>query len=914
MPTDFVDLLLRLEDHDIIPSCLSAERHKPRDFLLHYLGCEQFFQREEYLASLSANQARQVHAKLQRIQYLRNAMFNDIGEGRSLVQNLTSSLERWRDTKDFQEGIDRVRELRTLHFATNGMAQKDVRISTRGGEYNPDIDTNAYMVRFRNGRLVHDTMDSRFQEQFPAHRVSVQDLIYGREDESPLNAPEETINYFHFPANNMFRAITRYLRNKPTSPRPSQSNEVLEESPAGINRDRKISTADVRSCLYGCRHKKVPSEGQDGIALFMPYLHWDTARHQGKISQAVYKETERQRKEKLQQERQLAGMRRVRHRGLQLLNAQSRQPNTAWRLENRTVSGRPDIKPTTTRPATPPRRTATGVFANIMKRHGRFRKVPLWSVFTTDDQNRVVAGSELGQVLFDAAMLYEAMSTYREKALIQKYLHEDPPLHPRRTLEQTNEWTLSLSWHASARDQVVHRATRPKQLDFHSVDPFTKEWRDRVRKIPRVMMIDQLWMWILDDRTIITCFPDQGDVTGSNNGPGIHKNIRDAFIKTGKGQNKTVFDVALVILGEALISRASLYAVKANMEINLDSIFSHKMVRLEFCQYSEKPFEMYKHSFGAEQYWEWARIFSRLAHTDVDNGLSDLIVPFLDIGKEGELQGQIKSIVRDLEIMLRISIEQKEVVEKFEKTMLQLARGRPTPDVDPLLMEIHSNVEDLEDMRRSANDISASVTVVQAWQSMKQGEDTQRQNVTLLVFTVVTVIFLPMSFISSVFGMNNKEIAGPEAPMTLSEQFKWMIPMSFGIVAITYYTAFGSPARMSRDLFRWVYIKCGMYRLFAPADLTIRGLRDQYMDRSKKKEKEQEWVRRRSEQMARDAHERRQATRRAAIIDDTSISPDTPTVTPALPTPHSHQQTGMLAVYQDLNTTGSKRSRIADIV
>lgn len=116
-----------------------------------------------------------------------------------------------------------------------------------------------------------------------------------------------------------------------------------------------------------------------------------------------------------------------------------------------------------------------------------------------------------------------------------------------------------------------------------------------------------------------------------------------------------------------------------------------------------------KHSFGAEQYWEWARIFSRLAHTDVDNGLSDLIVPFLDIGKEGELQGQIKSINRDLEIMHRITTEQKEVAERFEKTLQHLARGKSVPDVEPLLMEIHSNIEDIEDMRRSADDISGSV-------------------------------------------------------------------------------------------------------------------------------------------------------------------------------------------------------------
>lgn len=195
-----------------------------------------------------------------------------------------------------------------------------------------------------------------------------------------------------------------------------------------------------------------------------------------------------------------------------------------------------------------------------------------------------------------------------------------------------------------------------------------------------------------------------------------------------------------------------------------------------------------------------------------------------------------------------------------------------------------------------------------------------------------------MSFISSVFGMNNKEIAGKDAPMTLSEQFKWMstshqwpahapsippadthlVPLSFAIVAITYYTAFGSPGRMARDFFRWIYIECGMYRLFSPDDLTFAGLADRLLRRYKKKEAEQEWVRRRSEQMARDAQDRRQATRRAAVIDHSSISPDTPSVTPGLTaTPHAPPpQTGMFAVYQDLNMNnmGGKRGRTPDAV
>jgi hypothetical protein len=205
MSVEFADLLLRMEDHDILPTCLSAERHKPRDFLLHYLGCEQFFQREEYLESLSPEQAKQVYTRLQRIQYLRSVLENDPGEGRQLVQSLGCSLTNWRKTKDFQDGIGRVRELRTMHFADNHKSQKVVGGSGRFKDYNPDVDTHAYLIRFRDGRLVRDITDERFHEQFPCYRVSVDDLIYGDGpgENSALKPPEGTINHFHFPANNM---------------------------------------------------------------------------------------------------------------------------------------------------------------------------------------------------------------------------------------------------------------------------------------------------------------------------------------------------------------------------------------------------------------------------------------------------------------------------------------------------------------------------------------------------------------------------------------------------------------------------------------------------------------------------------------------------------------------------------------
>lgn len=84
-------------------------------------------------------------------------------------------------------------------------------------------------------------------------------------------------------------------------------------------------------------------------------------------------------------------------------------------------------------------------------------------------------------------------------------------------------------------------------------------------------------------------------------------------------------------------------------------------------------------------------------------------MPFLDIGKEGELQGQIRSVVRDLQIMLHITKGQLEVLQKFEKCILQFSRGKTAVNVEPLLTEVQNCIQDLEDMGRTAEGISTSV-------------------------------------------------------------------------------------------------------------------------------------------------------------------------------------------------------------
>ena len=122
--------------------------------------------------------------------------------------------------------------------------------------------------------------------------------------------------------------------------------------------------------------------------------------------------------------------------------------------------------------------------------------------------------SALGQYLINLAKVADAMDYEADEQLLRENLHRDPPLHIRRTLDQYYFLTLD-DTSARDRDQVVYRETRAGR-SFHS-------------RNTRVVMVDQLWLWILDDHTIITSFPRRW----GRNKPdpsGVHKCLREHLL------------------------------------------------------------------------------------------------------------------------------------------------------------------------------------------------------------------------------------------------------------------------------------------------------------------------------------------------------------------------------------------------
>jgi len=89
----------------------------------------------------------------------------------------------------------------------------------------------------------------------------------------------------------------------------------------------------------------------------------------------------------------------------------------------------------------------------------------------------------LGQYLLHIAKLYDAMDVEPDVRLLRDHLFQNPPLHARRTLDQSYYWKLP-NTDGRDQDQVVYRET--------------KEGKN-ISRTTRVVMVDQLWMYILDD-------------------------------------------------------------------------------------------------------------------------------------------------------------------------------------------------------------------------------------------------------------------------------------------------------------------------------------------------------------------------------------------------------------------------------
>ena len=146
---------------------------------------------------------------------------------------------------------------------------------------------------------------------------------------------------------------------------------------------------------------------------------------------------------------------------------------------------------------------------------------------------------------------------------IDAYIHSDKPLHCRRTLDQYSYYMMDTTEPRDL-DQIVYKWARNKQSRQQSAEGVRESFsedeldiksgadRDNPTEIPReprhrpVIMVDQLWLWVLPDGTVVTSLPNTADPSKMYN---IQTRLEAAFFDHDGMSDSPVRSVDHVVQG-----------------------------------------------------------------------------------------------------------------------------------------------------------------------------------------------------------------------------------------------------------------------------------------------------------------------------------------------------------------------------
>ncbi|KAH9209026.1 hypothetical protein DL95DRAFT_467167 [Leptodontidium sp. 2 PMI_412] len=725
------------------------------DGLFHYFGCLKFSDREDFLAALPNGDQLKIRILAEQTQILRlRQIFEEQGR-RTGVGKLF---------REFQQAIADRFPRPIGHLGSGPVAQQLIheQFDYVQPHYSPleneaiSNDLKANVICLKKGSTDSEFIpheDPRILGEFPNQRVPLSLLLENNPNDNPLmwKCEETMIKYFHLPANNMSwveEALARYYHedtpdfSSPScrGPRGSKGSKVRtllqpqfwRDLQNGDKVDLPPHSRHMRPhCLsINMVHRNDDTIRQNNIAIFMPYLHWETERNMSRAADAVGGSPKSER----------VPLRNIHE------PVETRAPKSALETD-------------------------------IM---GQLRPRRKWLS---------------GKLLFLAAALYEAMDSYTDQKLMEMNLTSRSPLHLRRTLHQSFHWTLR-NTRTRARDQIVYRETSPWPHEIHHGCTISSCVRctENIKMIPRLVMVDQLWMWILDENTIITCFPRRWGRDGQD-ASAVDRCIRTRLEAVGDNEIQSVFDLAIIIMDQCsrvfFDRNRSLVAQPDVLEAYAKTI----------------GWVAHQQEIAEDYFWEFMRLTSAMyEQVEPDHDMAREMQKAMGIHAQEILIRDIKGIIKELYIMIHIKEQQRKMAQAFAKQLHRLSklsqpktpqdirtthsesiytepgksrpprhessggydsRSYPHAGAEHLLENLQSHAEELSYLKTTAEDVFSSLRILlelkQQQSAIVEGRATTWQNFkqarSVMVFTVVTLIFLPLSFFTGFFGMNISEMS-----------------------------------------------------------------------------------------------------------------------------------------------------------
>ncbi|KAH7165649.1 hypothetical protein EDB81DRAFT_779970 [Dactylonectria macrodidyma] len=428
-----------------------------------------------------------------------------------------------------------------------------------------------------------------------------------------------------------------------------------------------------------------------------------------------------------------------------------------------------------------------------------------------------------------------------EIQVIWEFLGHDPPLNCRRTLDQYGYPSLR-DTRSRDDDQMLYKLTKERGrmmgeqawLDRHgssssaetggSASKRSKTSQTDGDQSPEegdaeddvlngnVLMVDQLWLWAIDSHTLLSFFPKrEGDAI---EGPLYQQaDLRDSIFNEVNVDLTRQCENALDLAALAALHAVSVLLDRSSHpDLEVFRIFEEAISVL-----TEKLTSSLK-TFRAEGFRDKA-----IAFEPVENKVRLIRARHKAEGQRTEEDNrdntsallELRDIEDELQILLHLFERQTKVISAMHSTYARPELRERTANGRVFLSEalkrlaeyIHQTQEMIQRVRNTRNDYDKLLQMVQRQAQVDEvrlsrlhADLASAQSRSVMIFTTFTVIFLPLTFFTGLFGMNTREWGG-EKNLPLKTIGIISLPSSLFLVAASLFVAWSTTARR---LFRWL--------------------------------------------------------------------------------------------------------------
>ncbi|KAG4034424.1 hypothetical protein MFRU_003g03880 [Monilinia fructicola] len=345
-------------------------------------------------------------------------------------------------------------------------------------------------------------------------------------------------------------------------------------------------------------------------------------------------------------------------------------------------------------------------------------------------------------------------------------------IHSSRTLDQFYYHSLKDTKSRDS-DQVVTRYTH---------------YESRVDKALDILRVDELWLWVIDEETVITSSTSRLDDKEDPVLEGIFESLRKA---KGKSKSKpppsSVDEMCKYIINYCIefFDRPALECKRDKDMLSVRQIFSNSINNA-----TNKEMELFT-TFKK-------KIDDKVKQQSHDHDISNQSRPksedegksYNAIGNAANLLHEVKDIRDELNILKYLLEQQTAVWERLLETPTDtdelhqrsgLPRFKETGRWKGPGPAIKSVLEMDKLAQRIQDSVNSVLSLEQNEANLSEAESARKQGKIMMVFTIITIVFLPMSFLVSLFALDVTSFPHENGNLKYTPGFIFSI--TFGVTA-----------------------------------------------------------------------------------------------------------------------------------